>query len=171
MNGVRVAYPKNLSLGFGAHRASVYGSSATAKTAVFNAAAKGPVKEAHTMEFMARPVLPRIMFEDFADCDTLMADMAEDLTPLTLPCIPEIALESPRSASQKRTKGNPEARDDAARGGPPARGASSISAGGTTTGSGGTATMAQGDTPAAAVLTRAEQIAAFVASPMMSEMH
>ncbi len=50
---------------------------------------------------------------------------------------------------------------------PPARGASGIAAGGATTESGGTATMAHGDTPAAAVLTRAEQIAAFVASPMM----
>ena len=61
MSGVRVAYPKNLSLKFGAHRASAYGSSATAENAAFNAAAKGPIKEAHAMEFMARPVLPHIM--------------------------------------------------------------------------------------------------------------
>jgi hypothetical protein len=94
MNGVRVAYPKNLSLRFGAHRASVYGSSATAKNAAFNAAAKDPIREAHAMEFMARPVFPQILSEEFADYDTLMADMAEDPTPLTLPCIPEIAQES-----------------------------------------------------------------------------
>jgi hypothetical protein len=53
LNGARVAYPKNLSLKFGAHRASVYGSSATAKIVAFNAAAKDPVREAHAMKFMA----------------------------------------------------------------------------------------------------------------------
>ncbi len=61
VNGVRVAYPKNLSLRFGAHRASVYGCSATAKNAPFNAVAKDLTKEAHAMDFMARPVLPHIL--------------------------------------------------------------------------------------------------------------
>ena len=123
------------------------------------------------MEFMARSVLPRIMSDEFADHDTLMADMAEDPTPLTLPCILEIAPESPRSAAQKRTRGNPASRNETSRGGPPARGESGRAAGGTSIGAGGTATMAQGDTPAAAVLTIAEQIAAFVASPMMPKPH
>jgi hypothetical protein len=94
-NGVRVAYPKNLSLRFGAHRASVYGSSATAKNAPFNEVAKDLTREAHAMDFIARPVLPHIISELFADYDTLMADMAEDPTPLTLPCIPEIAPNPP----------------------------------------------------------------------------
>ncbi len=107
MNGARVAYPKSLSLRFGARRASVYDSSATAKNAAFNAAAKDPVMEAHAMEFMAIPVLPQILLDEFVDYDILMADMAEDPTPLTLPCIPEIALESPRSAALKRTRGSP----------------------------------------------------------------
>ena len=61
INGVRVAYTKNLSLRFGVHRASVYGSSAAAKNAVFNVVAKDPAREAHAMNFMARPVLPQIM--------------------------------------------------------------------------------------------------------------
>jgi len=100
-----------------------------------------------------------------------MADMAEDPTPLTLPRIPEIAPESPRSTAQRRTRGNPAARDETARGGPSACGASGSAAVGTTTGAGGTATMTHGDTPAAAVLTSAEQIAAFVASPMKPEPH
>ena len=95
INGARVAYPKNLSLRSGAHRASVYGSSAAAKNAAFNAAAKDPVMEAHAMDFMARHVLPQIMSETFAYYETLMADMAEDPTPLTLPCMPEIAPETP----------------------------------------------------------------------------
>ena len=167
INGVRVAYPKNLSLRFGAHRASVYGSSATTKNAAFNAAAKDLGRKAHALEFMARPVLPWIMYEDFADYETLMADMAEDPTPLTFPCIPEITPESPRSVAQKRTRGLPVAGDGTTRGGPPARGASDSAAGGTATGAGNTATMAQRNTPATTVLTRTEQIAAFVASPMM----
>ena len=58
--------------------------------------AKDLVREAHAMEFMARPVLPHILSEEFADYYSLMADMAEDPTPLTLPCISEIAPESPR---------------------------------------------------------------------------
>ena len=107
------------------------------------------------------------MSEDFADYETLMADMAEEPTPLTLPCILEIALETPRLAASKRTRGNPDAGDESARGGPPDRGASGSGTGGTSTGTGGTVTMLQGHTPAAKILTRAEQIAACVANPMM----
>jgi hypothetical protein len=59
------------------------------------------------MEFMARLVLPQILSEDFADYETLMADMEEDPTPLTLPCIPEIAPDTPRSIAIKRTRGIP----------------------------------------------------------------
>jgi hypothetical protein len=83
INGVRAAYPKNLSLRFGAHRASVYGSSATAKNSAFNAVAKDSVKEAHAMEYMARPVSPQILSEEFTDSETLLADMAEDPIPTT----------------------------------------------------------------------------------------
>jgi len=61
MNRVRVAYPKNLSLRFGAHRASVYGSSAAAKNAAFNASTKDLGREAHAMDFVARHVLHHIM--------------------------------------------------------------------------------------------------------------
>ena len=171
INGARVAYPKNLSLRFGAHNASVYGSSAVAKNAAFNATAKDPVREAHAMDFMARHVLPQILSETFANYETLMADMEEDPTPLTLPCILEIVPETPRLAAIKRTRGYPDARDESAQGGPPYLGASGSGTGGTTTGAGGTATMAQGDTPTTTVLTRTEQIAAFVESPMMPEPH
>jgi hypothetical protein len=72
---------------------------------------------------MARPVLPQIVSEDFADYETLMADMAEVPTPLTLPCILEIVPETPRLAAIKRTRGNPGAGDELARGGLSDRGA------------------------------------------------
>ena len=117
---------------------------------------------------MARPVLPQFLSEDFADNETLMADMAEDPTPLTLPCIQEIAPETPRSVANKRNRGNAAAGDETTRGGPSHRGASGSGTGGTATGAGSSTTMAQGATPAAKILTKAEQIAAFVANPMMT---
>ena len=100
----RAAYPKNLSLRFGAHRTSVYGNLDTAKNLPFNAAAKDPVREAHAMQYMAKPVRPPILTEVFADYDTLMADMAEDPTPITLPCIPEIAPAEIRPPANKRSR-------------------------------------------------------------------
>jgi hypothetical protein len=107
INGVRVAYPKSLSLRFGAHRASVYGNSNTAKNAAFNSAAKYSIREAHAVEFMARPVPPQILHEEFTDYETLLSDMAADPIPITLPCIPVIAPETPRSAANKRNRRNP----------------------------------------------------------------
>ena len=56
--------------------------------AAFNATTKDPVREAHAMDFMARPVLPQILSETFANYEAPMADMAKDPTPLTLPCMP-----------------------------------------------------------------------------------
>jgi hypothetical protein len=123
------------------------------------------------MEFMARLVLPQILSENFADYETLMADMASDPTPLTLPSVPEIAPETLRSTANKRNKSNPAARDETARGGPSDRGTSGSGTGGTTTGAGNTAIMTQGATPAAKILTRAEQIAVFVVNPMIPEPH
>jgi hypothetical protein len=111
------------------------------------------------------------MSETFADYETLMANMEENPKPLTLPCILEMARESPRSAANKRNRGNPAAGDETTRGGPSYRGASGSGTGGTTTEAGNTATMAQGATPKANILTRAGQIAAFVANPMMPQPH
>jgi hypothetical protein len=52
----RTAIPKNLTLRFGAQRASVYGSSVAAKLAPFAAAAKEPVREAHARDFRQHPI-------------------------------------------------------------------------------------------------------------------
>jgi hypothetical protein len=50
------AIPKNFTIMFGAHRASVYGSSAAAKSAAFAAAAKDPVRESHAKDFIHKSV-------------------------------------------------------------------------------------------------------------------
>ena len=84
----RTAIPKNLISRFGAHRASVYGSSAATKLAPFAAAAKYPVSEAHARDFIQKPVRPKIMDEEFQDYQKLLDDMATDPTPVTLPDLP-----------------------------------------------------------------------------------
>ena len=61
----RTANPKNLTLRFGAHRASVYGSYAAAKLAPFAAAAKDRVREAHARDFIQMPVQSKILDEEF----------------------------------------------------------------------------------------------------------
>ncbi len=63
--GARLALHKNLTIGFGAHRASIYGASYAAKTAPFTMAAKDPVRESHARDFIANPVHPKILDEEF----------------------------------------------------------------------------------------------------------
>jgi len=66
----RDAIPKNLTLRFGAHRASVYGRSAAAKLAPFAAAAKDPVREAHARAFIQNPIQSKFLDEEFPDYQT-----------------------------------------------------------------------------------------------------
>ena len=54
------------------------------------------------MEYMARPVSPRILSEEFIDYENYLADLAEDPVPITLPCIGDIAPETLRSHANKR---------------------------------------------------------------------
>ena len=142
-----------------------------AKNVAFNVAAKYSIWEAHAMEYMARPVSPQIISEEFTDYETLLADLAEDPMPITLPCIPIIAPETPRTSAFKRSRGNPVPEDEATRDGPADPGASGSGTGGTAAGAGSKAPLAQGATPAASTLTRAEQIASFIANPMMPRPH
>ncbi len=44
--------PKNLTIRFGAHRSSIYGSSHAAKMHQFTAAAKDPARESHARDFI-----------------------------------------------------------------------------------------------------------------------
>ena len=61
------AIPKNLTIKFGAHRASVYGSSDAAKAAPFAASAKDSVRESHTRDFIQTHNQPKITEEEFPD--------------------------------------------------------------------------------------------------------
>ncbi len=84
----RTAIPKSLTLRFGAHRASVYGSSTAAKLAPFATAAKDPTREAHARDFIQKPVQSKILDEEFPGYHRLLDDMATDPTPVTLPEFP-----------------------------------------------------------------------------------
>jgi len=86
----RTAIPKSLTLRFGAHRASVYGSSIAAKLAPLVAAAKDPTREAHARDFIQKPVQPKILDEVFPDYQKLLDDMGTDPTLVTLPEIPSL---------------------------------------------------------------------------------
>jgi hypothetical protein len=80
----RTAIPENLTIRFGAHRASVYGSYVAAKTAPFAVAAKESVREAHARDFIQKPVQPKILDEEFSDYRKLLDDMAT--YPTLSPC-------------------------------------------------------------------------------------
>ena len=56
----RTTIPKNLTIKFGAYRASVYGSLASAKTMPFATAAKDHVRESHAKNFIHKPAQPTI---------------------------------------------------------------------------------------------------------------
>ncbi len=63
----RTAIPNNLTLMFGAHRASVYRRFVAAKLAPFTAATKDPVREAHARNSIQKPIQQKIMDEEFPD--------------------------------------------------------------------------------------------------------
>jgi hypothetical protein len=96
----RTAIPKNLTIRLGAHRASVYGSSATVKTAPFAAEAKDPARESHARDFIHKLVQHTIMDEEFLDYQKLLDGIAVDPIPITLACIPSREV-APSSSGQK----------------------------------------------------------------------
>ncbi len=57
--------PNNLSIRFGAHCASIYGTTKAAKTMALIAAAKDQAREAHAIELMGRQIRPNILDEEF----------------------------------------------------------------------------------------------------------
>ena len=87
-SAIRLAYPKNLTIRFGTHRASIYGGTAAAKTKTLTASSKDPVRESHTRELISRPVHPKILEEEFPEYQTLLDNMQVELSPITLPNIP-----------------------------------------------------------------------------------
>ena len=59
--------PKNITIRFGAQRASIYGNTSAVKTAAIIVAAKDEVRESHAMEVVSRIIRPKILDEEFAD--------------------------------------------------------------------------------------------------------
>jgi len=106
----RTAIPKNLAIMFGAHRASVYGSSAAAKTYPLTVSVKYLVREAHARDFIHKPIQPKILDEEFPDYQKLLEDMAIDPTPVTMAGVPSLAA-APFALGQKRFRGIPTARE------------------------------------------------------------
>ena len=74
--GTPVPLPKNLSIRFGAHRASIYGTTKAAKTAALTASTKDRVRESHARELTIRHPSPNILDEVFPDYQQLL-DNAE----------------------------------------------------------------------------------------------
>jgi hypothetical protein len=104
--GAQPALPKNLTIRFGAHRASIYGTSHAAKTASFTTAAKDSVRESHARDFIANPVHPKILDEEFPEFQKLLDDLEEEVPPITLPCLSPLTPLRPAthlaSSGQKR---------------------------------------------------------------------
>ncbi len=100
------ALPKNLTIRFGAHRASIYGASHAAKTAPFTTAAKDSVRESHDRDYIANPVHPKILDEEFPDFQKLLDDLEDEVPPITLPCLSPLTplrpATHPASSRQKR---------------------------------------------------------------------
>ena len=56
---------KNLTIWFGAHRASVYGTTTAAETMALTTAAKNHARESHAREHTGRQVCPKTLDEEF----------------------------------------------------------------------------------------------------------
>ncbi len=80
--------PNNLSIRFGAHRASIYGSTKAAKNMVLTPSANDRTRESHDKEIDGSLIRPPILDAEFQEYQTLL-DVAEtEDTPFTLPDIP-----------------------------------------------------------------------------------
>jgi hypothetical protein len=73
--GAPPSLSKNLTIRLGVRRASVYDASHAAKTSPFIAAAKDPARESHARDFIAKPVHPKILDEEFPEYQTLLDAM------------------------------------------------------------------------------------------------
>ena len=68
--------PKKMTIRFGAHRTSIYGTTTSAKTMVLTATAKDQARESHARELTGRQTRPKIRDEEFPDYQKLL-DNAE----------------------------------------------------------------------------------------------
>jgi hypothetical protein len=88
--GAPPSLPKNLTIRFGAHRASIYGTSHAAKTTPFTATAKDPERESHARDVIVKPVHPKKLNEEFPEFQKLLDAMEEEVPPITLPCLSQL---------------------------------------------------------------------------------
>ena len=77
----RTANPKDLTIRFGAPRASVYGSPVATKIVPFTMTTKDSVRESHARDFIKNPNQPKILDEEFPDYQKLLDDIATCPTP------------------------------------------------------------------------------------------
>jgi hypothetical protein len=97
------AIPKNLTIRFGAHRASVYGNSDAAKITPFAASAKDLVRESQARDFIQESIQPKIRKEEFPDYQKFLDDVAAYPTPVILTCLPSLAA-TPAASGQNRSR-------------------------------------------------------------------
>jgi hypothetical protein len=74
----------NLTIRFGAHRASIYNTTKTTKTMALTTTAKDHARESHTKKITGRQILRKILDEEFLDYQKLLD--GEEVDPPSLPC-------------------------------------------------------------------------------------
>ena len=92
---------KNLSIRFGAHRASIYGSTKAAKTMALTPSANDRTRESHCKEIAGSMIRPPILDAEFQEYQTLLDAAETEDTPFTLPDIPPPP-PAPSISGQKR---------------------------------------------------------------------
>jgi hypothetical protein len=65
-------FPKNMTITFGTHRASVYGTTTAATTTTLTTTVNDQVRESHAREFTSRQVRPKILDEEFQENQKLL---------------------------------------------------------------------------------------------------
>jgi hypothetical protein len=92
---------KNLSIRFGAHRASIYGTTKAAKTMGLTTSANDKTRESHAREITGSYPRPAILDEEFPEYQQLMEKAEVEDPPFALPDIqpPHAA---PSISGQKR---------------------------------------------------------------------
>ncbi len=73
--------PKNLFIRLGAHRASAYGTSKSAKTTALAASVKDQFREVHAREFTGRHIRPKIIDKDIPDYQQLLDNAGVESPP------------------------------------------------------------------------------------------
>jgi len=161
--------PKNLSIRFGAHRASIYGSTRAAKIMALNPLANDKTRESHAKEVAGSLLRPAILTVEFQEYQKLLdaAEVAD--TPFTLPDMPPPPPTVTPSISGRKRRGDGRSDDeneDTAASGALARHASQTP--GQASGSTGPPATPIGATPAS---TRTEAMAAFLKDPLIDPDH